>query len=91
MSKDIKKTAVDWLLETDDTGVRYLALRDLVEHDEKELTQARKKAHSEGPIARVLAKMKVDGYWEQPGAGYYPKIHRDSMVGHPVSPARSLR
>ena len=63
----------DWLLEREDPGVRYLALRDLVKSDVKELTQARQKAHNEGPIARVLEKMNPEGYWEKPGAGYYPK------------------
>ena len=63
----------DWLLEREDPGVRYLALRDLVKSDVKELTQARQKAHNEGPIAQVLEKMNPEGYWEKPGAGYYPK------------------
>jgi len=67
------KNPVDWLLETDNTGVRYLALRDLVEHDEKELMTARKMAYTEGPIALILSKMEKEGYWEKPGAGYYPK------------------
>ena len=67
------KNTVDWLLETDDTGVRYIALRDLVAHDENELIAAKKKAHTEGPIAQILSKMEKEGYWEKPGAGYYPK------------------
>ncbi len=67
------KSPVDWLLEPDDIGVRYLALRDLVEADGKELATARKQGHCEGQIAHVLAKMKNEGYWEEPGAGYYPK------------------
>lgn len=72
MNKKVAKSAVDWLLEEDNIGVKYLALRDLVEHDEKELLSARKVAHTEGPIAGVLAKMEKEGYWEKPGAGYYP-------------------
>jgi len=69
----IKENQLKWLLEPGDIGVKYLALRDLVESDEKELTAAKKKAHTEGPIADVLAKMNKEGYWVQPGAGYYPK------------------
>jgi len=65
--------ALDWLLEPRDIGVRYLALRDLIAADEKELTIAKKQAHTIGPIATVLAKMHHEGYWEQAGAGYYPK------------------
>ncbi len=64
---------LEWLLEPEDTGVRYLAMRDLIEVKAKELAVAKKKAHIEGPIAEVLAKMNKAGYWEQPGAGYYHK------------------
>jgi hypothetical protein len=67
------KNSVEWLLEPNDIGVRYLAMRDLIEHDENELTAARKRAHAEDPIAQVLAKMNKEGYWEKPGAGYGPK------------------
>ena len=64
---------LDWLLEPDDIGVRYLALRDLVKADAAELATAKKKAHSSGPIATVLSKMDKNGFWVQTGAGYYPK------------------
>ncbi|MFC2012091.1 nitrogen fixation protein NifH [Chloroflexota bacterium] len=65
--------AIDWLLEPEDIGVSYLALRYLVDADGRELEAARKQAHTEGPIAQVLAKMNQEGYWEKPGAGYLPK------------------
>ena len=70
MAKESKTEAnsIEWLLEPDNLGVRYLAMRDLVEADDGELTVAKKKAHAEGPIAHVLAKMQKEGYWEQPGA-----------------------
>ena len=68
-----KGNPIEWLLEPNDIGVKYLAMRDLIETDTKELIAATKKAYTEGPIADVLAKMKKEGYWEQPGAGYYPK------------------
>lgn len=66
---------LDWLLEHDNPGVRYLTLRNLLDHppDDRELTAARVKAHTEGPIAAVLAEMEDAGYWVEPGAGYYPK------------------
>ena len=73
MNRNTAKNPVDWLLKPDDPGVRYLALRDLMEADAKELATAAKLAHSEGQIAQVLAKMKKEGYWEKPGAGYSPK------------------
>ncbi len=66
-------SALDWLLEPADIGVRYLALRDLVKADAAELDAAKKAAHKEGPIATVLAKMNKEGFWVEPGAGYNPK------------------
>jgi len=69
----IENNLLDWLLEPGDIGVKYLALRDLVDADAKEVAAAKKQAHEKGQIARVLAHMHKDGYWEKPGAGYYPK------------------
>jgi hypothetical protein len=65
--------SIDWLLESNDIGVQYLAMRDLIKTDGDELKRIKKKAHSKGPIAHVLEKMEKEGYWEQSGAGYYPK------------------
>ncbi len=64
---------IDWLLEPQDIGVRYLALRDLVKSGDRELAAARKAAHTGGPIATVLSNMNPEGYWVEPGPGYYPK------------------
>ncbi len=66
---------MDWLLESDSPGVRYLALRDLVglPADDPELITAQKAAHISGPVAAILANMHPDGYWSEPGPGYYPK------------------
>jgi hypothetical protein len=74
MVKEVKppKSTIDWLLEPEDSGVRYLAMRDLAKADAGELAAAKKKAHTEGPIAGVLAKMAKEGYWVKPGAGYFP-------------------
>ena len=69
----IKENQLQWLLEPGDIGVRYLALRDLLTPDAVELAAARKMAHTEGPIAQVLANMEKEGYWIKPGAGYNPK------------------
>jgi hypothetical protein len=67
------KSALEWLLEPVDIGVRYLAMRDIVKADAQELLAVEQAAHEKGPIAEILAKMKTGGYWVQPGAGYYPK------------------
>lgn len=68
-------TIMDWLLEPENPGARYLALRDLLDLDEDnlELSKARHQAHTNGPIAVYLSKMKDPGYWSEPGAGYMPK------------------
>jgi len=71
--------ALSWLLEPDSPGVRYLALRDLVDCPKPaELRAARKRAHEAGPIATVLGKMEKEGYWAAPGPGYNPK-YRSSV------------
>lgn len=70
----LKDDSVSWLLEPDSPGVRYLALRDLVDTaKETELSTAREAAHRGGPIATVLENMNTEGYWEKPGPGYLPK------------------
>jgi hypothetical protein len=67
------QTALNWLLEAEDIGVQYLAGRDLAPSGADGMKELQKKAHAEGPISAVLAAMQPEGYWVQPGAGYYPK------------------
>ena len=71
----LRNDSVPWLLETDNPGVRYLALRDLLDltSDDKKLKTARKAAHKEGPISVILSHMEQEGYWVKPGPGYNPK------------------
>lgn len=71
----LNSPALGWLLEASDPGVRYLALRDLLDRqpDDAELSAARAEAHTKGPIAAILAAMDEAGGWVQPGPGYYPK------------------
>jgi hypothetical protein len=71
--KALNTDPIDWLLESDDPGVRYLALRDIVGADEKEVKAAKTKAHREGPIAAILAEMSPEGYWIRPGNVYANK------------------
>ena len=70
-----RSDALAWLTESPDAGVRYLALRDLLDlpADDSRLIEARKAAYAHGPIATVLAAMQPEGYWEEPGPGYNPK------------------
>lgn len=71
----LRKDSLPWLLEPDNSGARYLTLRDLLElsPEDRELRSARKTAHKEGPIAEVLSHMNEEGYWGKPGPGYNPK------------------
>ncbi|MBN1148936.1 MAG: hypothetical protein JXA78_16870 [Anaerolineales bacterium] len=71
----LNENPLPWLLESDSPGVRYLALRDLLDAHEQdpELQAARREAHSAGPIAAILDEMNEGGYWVEPGPGYYPK------------------
>jgi hypothetical protein len=64
-----------WLLEPESRGVRYLALRHLLDlpPDDPQLEAARNEAHRAGPIAEILDKMDAQGFWVEPGPGYYPK------------------
>ena len=66
-----------WLLESEPPGVRYLALRYLLDCTPAHpaLSTARKEAHTQGPIATILAQMNEEGYWSKPGPGYNPKYY----------------
>ncbi len=66
----INPKVLEWLIEEENPGVRYLARRDLTSSTILEMTPLQEKAHQEGPIAAVLSKMQPEGYWVKPGAGY---------------------
>ena len=59
------EAALSWLLEEDEPGVRYLALRDLVRcsEDDPTLVRAKEAAHATGPIVAILSQMQEPGYW----------------------------
>ena len=71
----MNEQGISWLLEEESPGVRYLALRDLLDlpDNDKELRQARKDAHELGPISTVLSHMDENGFWMKAGPGYSPK------------------
>ena len=71
----LKGDSLSWLLEPESPGVRYLAMRHLLDlpPDDSQLLAARAAAHREGPIATILAEMDEAGFWVEPGSGYYPK------------------
>ncbi len=72
---DLKADSLPWLLEENDPGVRYLAMRDILDlpKNDPALTAARQVAHRQGPISVILAEMHPDGWWIKPGPGYNPK------------------
>ena len=67
--------SLGWLLEEDSPGVRYLAMRDLLDFpaDDEDFITARSKAHVDGPIADILNQMDDEGFWKKAGPGYLPK------------------
>jgi hypothetical protein len=69
----INPEALDWVLDTRELAVSYIARRDLTRCSLDELMYLQEKAHTSAPIATILENMKPEGYWVQPGAGYYPK------------------
>jgi hypothetical protein len=66
---------LSWLLECDEPGVRYLAMRDLLElpANDVSLIAAQELAHAKGPISIILDEMEDSGYWVEAGPGYNPK------------------
>jgi hypothetical protein len=71
----LKADPLPWLLDCGEPTVRYLALRHLLDlpEDDPELQATRRQAHAQGPIAAILDAMQPEGYWVEPGSGYYPK------------------
>jgi hypothetical protein len=73
----LRSDSLPWLLESENPGVHYLAMRDLLDLSPDDanakLKAARKSAHKAGPIAEVLSHMEEDGYWVRPGPGYTAK------------------
>ena len=71
----LNRDSVTWLLENENPGVRYLALRDLLDMpaDDQDLVSARQAAHTQGPIHSILERMQPEGYWAEKGPGYNPK------------------
>jgi hypothetical protein len=69
--------SLSWLLEDVQSGVKYLALRELVElpKDDSELLRAKCVAYTTGQIGKILKHMKPEGYWNNPGGGYSPKYY----------------
>jgi hypothetical protein len=73
--EQLRGDALSWLLEEDEPGVRYLAMRDLLglAAEDVDLLSAQALAHTQGPISTLLNEMDEAGYWVKAGPGYNPK------------------
>ena len=73
----LKGDPLAWLLEPDQAnpGVRYFALRDLLDRPETDLdvAAAQEAVMTTGPVPVILKAQAPDGYWVKPGGGYSPK------------------
>ncbi len=80
LQEQLNGDTLSWLLERDEPGVRYLAMRDLLDlpENDADLLAAQERAHHKGPIAAILDEMDDTGYWVEAGPGYNPK-YRSSV------------
>jgi hypothetical protein len=73
----IKADPIPWLLEPDPNtpGVRYFTLVDLLSQPSgsAEAREARAEIMRSGPVPAILAAQAEEGYWVNPGPGYWPK------------------
>ncbi|RPI30348.1 MAG: nitrogen fixation protein NifH [Chloroflexota bacterium] len=74
---DTSPKALSWLLEPDpaNPGVRCFTLVDLLDYprDHPEVIAARQDVMASGPVPAILAAQAPEGYWVEPGTGYFGK------------------
>lgn len=72
----LNDNVLNWLLAPDreNPGVRYFALRYLLDRpeDDPEVCQAKADTMVSGPIPAILDVQHPDGYWAKPGGGRSP-------------------
>lgn len=72
-----KGDPLPWLLEQDpqNPGVRYRTLREILDRpaNDPEVENARRMVDEAGPVPVILNAQADEGYWVEPGPGYYPK------------------
>lgn len=71
----VPKKNLSWLMEEKNPGVRYLAMRDLLDlpPEDADRLNTCQIAHRQGPISTVLENLDSEGYWAKSGPGYLPK------------------
>jgi len=73
--KLIGETPVDWLLEPSNSPLRFFTLRDVLDRgeDDDELTDAKSSIPASQVVAKIMAKQRPQGHWEEAGSPYLPK------------------
>ena len=71
----LKSDPTAWLLEKDNSSVRYFTLRDILEKPEndRELREAKQSIMETGVVPAILSKQNKEGYWEEPERFYNAK------------------
>lgn len=67
--KYLKNDQTDWLLERENPTVRYLALKELINLDDRhsEVIDAQEQVMKSKPVKLLLAQQFSDGHWGDPG------------------------
>jgi hypothetical protein len=71
----LEERVVRWLVNQDHPGIRYLALRDLLDRsaNDPEVSSYRNQIASHGAVVGLFAEQHPDGYWGHPEDCYWPK------------------
>ena len=77
-SAELKKDSTEWLLEQDNPGVRYFALKDLLElpEDSADLREAREAIMQRGAVPELLARLRAPEYLDS-----YKSFYTDKYQG----------
>ncbi|MFW9908184.1 MAG: prenyltransferase/squalene oxidase repeat-containing protein [Candidatus Thorarchaeota archaeon] len=68
-------SAIPWLLERNNSPVRYYTLLSLLGYSQKDsdVVEAKKSINSDSRIIRILSKQNPEGFWESSAEPYLPK------------------
>ncbi len=75
--QQLKGDSVSWLLEAAEPSIRYMVLRDLLDHpaSDPDLLAARKEMYQKSLVTNILDHMNPEGWWGKEGGGYSPKYY----------------
>lgn len=71
----LKTDPIEWLLESDNPSVRYLALTDILEKpvSDPEVPKAKNDIMLRGIVPQILSTQELEGYWDKPDRFYVSK------------------